>query len=238
MRRITFFGLCAVITLYSTGLIASWHSKQNKAPTVKILEPIDKSKHDLNTLIPYRIKVSDPEDGESEYDEIATNEIFLEVRYFTNAANLSNVTPKPDPKGLVAMKKSNCFTCHALHGKLIAPSFDEIYKRYSKSSSNIGLLAKHIREGSSGVWGTVSMPTHPEISDQEARVMVNWILENAKDASLNYYVGKEGSIKLNSPLNTGRIAAVMLSASYIDHGTKTDPQRNLNAKDVIVLYSK
>jgi cytochrome c len=236
MRDI-FLGLFVILALCSMRLITSIRLSQNNPPIVKILAPIDKGKYDLNTLLHYRIKVSDQEDGESDYDEIASNEVFLEVRYLSDPSKALKATlASPDPKGLATMKKSNCFTCHAMHNKLIAPSFNEITKHYAKTTANIELLSKRVREGSSGVWGITSMPTHSELTIQETRDAIIWILESAKDMNLNYYVGKEGNIKLQLPDDVGRSGVFILSATYSDHGAKNNPQQVLTSKDAIVLY--
>jgi cytochrome c len=211
--------------------------QENNPPVVKILDPINKSSYDLNAQVRYRVKVSDKEDGESEYDEIAANEVFLEVRYLLDVSKASMLS-KVDPKALEAMKKSNCFNCHAFNGKLIAPSFYEISKRYPQNASNIERLAKRVLEGSTGVWGSASMPTHPELSVQEARDIVSWILENAQNPNLNYYTGTEGSIKLKLPDGAVQKGAFMLSATYSDHGIKNNPKQSLTSKDVILLYVK
>jgi cytochrome c len=229
--------LFVVIAFCAVGSIDAIAQQENNPPVVKILDPINKSSYDLNAQVRYRIKVSDKEDGESEYDEIAANEVFLEVRYLPAASNASMLS-KVDPKGLEAMKKSNCFTCHAFNGKLIAPSFYEIGKRYPQNASNIERLAKRVLEGSTGVWGSASMPTHPELSAQEAHDIVSWILENAQNPNLNYYTGTEGSIKIKVPEGVGQKGAFILSATYSDHGTKNSVKQNLTSKDVILLYVK
>ena len=212
---------------------------ENHPPIVKILVPVNNSKHDLNNQIQYKLKVSDQEDGESEYDEIATNEVFLEVRYFPDPSNMDqSISSTADPNGLSSMKKSNCFNCHAFNGKLIAPSFYEISKRYPQNLSTIELLAKRIQEGSTGVWGGASMPTHTEISIQDARDIANWILENGQDPNLNYYAGIEGAIRLKAPEGTTQKGAFMLSATYSDHGTINNPKQYLSSKDRILVYIK
>ncbi len=229
----------SVFILCTSGPIKTFSPQENSPPIVKILDPLNKSKCDLNTQVYYRIKVSDLEDGESEYGEIAGNEVFLEVRYLPDASKVSRAAiPAADPKGLAIMKKSNCFNCHAFNGKLIAPSYYEITKRYSQTSYNTDLLAKRIREGSQGVWGTASMPTHGELTDQEAHEIVSWILENAEDPNLNYYTGPEGTFRTKARDGAGQSGVFILSATYSDHGAKNSPQQNLSSKDEIVLYVK
>ena len=234
-------GISIFIVLIGLGLITPAGvsaQAENNPPVVRILAPSDKSTHERNSQLRFQIKVSDPEDGESEYDEIATHEVFLEVRYLADVSKVSTYTHSPDPNGLQAMKKSNCFNCHAFNSKLIAPSLLDISKRYPENSVNTELLAKRIREGSVGVWGGAAMPTHAEISDQEARDIVTWIFKNAQDPDLNYYTGTEGSIRINAPGGTSQKRVVLLSASYSDHGSKNNPVLRMSSKDVILLYVK
>jgi cytochrome c len=236
MLKSIFLSLSIAIAL-CTSVYTKAFSQENKAPVVKILTPSANSHYDLNAQVHYHIKVSDPEDGESEYDEIAANEIFLEVKYVSDLKNASNLSTA-DAKGLSSMKKSNCFNCHAFNGKLIAPSFFEIATRYTPTSATIDLLSKRILEGSGGVWGTARMPTHEDLTAQEAQEIVRWILKNGTDSHLNYYTGVEGTIKIKSPDGVGQKGAFILSATYSDHGSKNNPKQYLSSKDVIVLYTK
>jgi cytochrome c len=228
MTRHLWVGLL-VITGLTTPCTKSF-SQANHSPLVKIVEPQNKSKYDINSQIQYRIKISDKEDGESEYGEIATNEVFLEVRYLPDPSQMPNPAP-PDPDGLAAMKKSNCFTCHAFNGKLIAPSFYEITKRYPPTDANKELLASRIKNGSGGVWGSASMPSHSEMTTQQVQEIANWILKNGTDANLNYFVGPEGTFKMKRPDKGEQKGAYTLSATYSDHG-------GLTSKDMIIIYMK
>jgi cytochrome c len=209
--------------------------QDNNPPIVRIMDPINKSRHEINSQIHYQIKVSDLEDGESEYDEIAANEVILEVKYVPDA--LKAPTDGIDVNGLSSIKQSNCFNCHAFNGKLIAPSFYEIAKRYPATPANIELLAKRIREGSGGVWGSASMPTHTELTSLEARYMADWILKNGTNPNLNFYPGTEGTLRLKAPEGNLK-GGFILRATYFDHGSKNNPQQKLSGADVIVLYTK
>jgi cytochrome c len=212
-------------------------SQDNSAPVVKITEPANKGKYSAGSQVSYQIKVSDKEDGESEYGEIATNEVFLEVKFVSDASKASTEIVA-DPVGLAAMKKSNCFSCHAFNGKLIAPSFHDIAKRYSVTAAPLDLLAKRVRDGSGGIWGTASMPSHTELTTQQTREIVDWILKNGKDENLNYYIGTEGSVRVKATEVGNQKGGVVFSATYSDHGSKSNAQQSLTSKDVIVLYLK
>ena len=74
-------------------------------------------------------------------------------------------------------QKSDCLACHKTNEKFVAPAFKAIADRYQNVSiSVIEKLSGKIQLGSSGTWGTVPMPAHPSISDEEARTLVKYIL--------------------------------------------------------------
>ncbi|WP_423149680.1 c-type cytochrome [Rubrolithibacter danxiaensis] len=215
-------------------------AQQNQAPVVKIVSPKNNSVFEWNAPVQYSIDVSDKEDGDSKYQEIAANEVFLKVKFVEEskiATELKNAV-KDDPPGFAAIKTSNCLNCHAFSSKLIGPSFYEISKRYRSDKATIDLLAKHIREGSTGVWGKTVMPTHPELSTEETQNMVQWILENAAESNVSYYSGTEGFFRLKLPVNSSQKGAFVLTASYLDHGLKDKPKLSLRGQDVLLIRGK
>ena len=213
--------------------------QQNNSPVVKIISPTDNSTIAPGRPLHYLITISDKEDGESKYDEINPKEVLLEVKYTGDASTQTGTlkTVEDDAPGLAAIRTSNCFNCHGIDSKVIGPTFTEINKKYKPTASNIALLSKRIREGSTGIWGKVPMPTHPEITNAQIQNMVKWIMQNATGKALNYYIGTEGSFNLKVPAEAGNNGAFILTASYTDHGTNNTGQR-LKGTDVIVVRIK
>lgn len=68
----------------------------------------------------------------------------------------------------------DCSGCHAVNEKMVGPSYQEIAGKYS--DKDIELLASKIIEGGSGVWGGVPMSAHPQVSKEDAKKMVEYIL--------------------------------------------------------------
>ena len=93
--------------------------------------------------------------------------------------SLLNKDAAKEDAGLAAIQSSNCFNCHNFNSKLAGPSFTEIGKKYTADAATIAQLQKHILEGSVGVWGKVSMPSHPELTKEQATAMVQWIQQSA-----------------------------------------------------------
>ncbi len=184
--------------LIIAALVSVFLFQANNPPSVKINAPVSGN---LNSTIRYTINVSDKEDGDTKYDEITPNEILLMVSSGEEAS-------KDDRMILHSMMATNCMNCHSFDSKLIGPSFSDISKRYA-STANVADIVKRVREGSKGIWGDIVMPTHPELTTEETEKMVKWILAFNSKKNVQYYLGKEGSIRLQK--------SIVLSASYLDH---------------------
>jgi len=102
----------------------------------------------------------------------------------TAAATTSSETPattdvseNPDyKKGLALIGKSDCLTCHKVSEKLIGPPYKEVASKYAGSDTAVTYLAGKIIKGGSGVWGTVPMTPHPQISQADAEQMAKYVL--------------------------------------------------------------
>ncbi len=213
----------------------------NHAPVVKITSPVNNSSFPWNSRIPYSIEVSDAEDGNSKYDEILPKQVFLEVRYLSDASKSNTILHQPmlpDPEGFAGIRSSNCVNCHAFKSKLIGPSFYQIAKLYQQTGDNVNLLTGRILNGTSGVWGNVKMPSHPELTKPEAEEMVNWILKNAGNPDVDYLTGTEGSFELSAPSGEKQNGVFILTASYLDHGAKDNPADKLKGQDVIMVRGR
>jgi cytochrome c len=215
--------------------------QENRPPVVKLLSPKNNSTFDFNTPINYAISVADKEDGDSKYDEINAKEVLLEVRYIKDKSKLTALLNKgiqPDLHGIAIMRTSNCFNCHNFNGKSIGPSFFEISKKYPFTKPNTDTLVKHIRQGSSGTWGKEKMPTHPELTDEEIKATVQWILKHAGDPGVNYYIGTTGSFRIEQPSSKSK-GDYLLTASYVDHGLKDAAgKQRLKGGDIVVIHSR
>lgn len=78
--------------------------------------------------------------------------------------------------GELLISKSDCFACHKIQDKLLGPSYKEIANKYAKNKTNIDYLVNKVKVGGSGVWGAVPMSPHPNLSDDDARDMILYIL--------------------------------------------------------------
>ena len=76
--------------------------------------------------------------------------------------------------GYQLIQGSDCLSCHRDNGALVGPSYADIKQKYTEK--DIDYLASKIIEGGSGVWGDIAMQPHPQITKEEAKQMVAYIL--------------------------------------------------------------
>ncbi len=92
------------------------------------------------------------------------------------------VKAEPDPAEVQQILTSNaCLACHAVDKKMVGPSYRDVADKYENEDNAAETLSKHIREGSSGIWGAVPMPPNAGISDDDLAKVVEWVLAGAPE---------------------------------------------------------
>ncbi len=202
---------------------------QDVAPQVKILMPKVGDSHTWGDQVRYKISVSDAKDGESQYGEIISRKCLLSIEYRPVAdGNTEDIAAmlevEPEPEGLSLITRSTCFGCHADKRRVAGPSFEEIAKRY-KSSPNLANLAAHIIGGSSGSWGDQLMPAHPDLMEEEAKEIAEYVLSQGADPHRWVLSGLEGAFRIIAKPENDVAGVYILTASYTSNagirGTET-----------------
>lgn len=73
-------------------------------------------------------------------------------------------------------QKSACMSCHQVDKKVVGPSFKDVAKKYKGDAKAEEHLVGVIKKGGKGVWGPVPMPPHPQVSDDNAKKLADWVL--------------------------------------------------------------
>ena len=90
------------------------------------------------------------------------------------AAGFAVTTPAMADLALATAK--NCMACHAVDKKLVGPAYKEIAAKYAGQKDSADKLVAKVMKGGSGVWGPVPMPANAQVSPDEAKKLVAWIL--------------------------------------------------------------
>jgi cytochrome c len=73
-------------------------------------------------------------------------------------------------------RKSGCAMCHAVDKKMVGPSYKDVAGKYKTQKNAESMLAGKIKNGSTGVWGSLPMPATTGLSDADAAALAKWIL--------------------------------------------------------------
>lgn len=90
-------------------------------------------------------------------------------------------TAEYDHRGWYWMEKSDCFTCHELDQNTVGPSLRAIAGRYKKQERGGLQLVNKVKYGGSGTWGNAMMTPHPDLTENEIRVMLDYIFSLEPD---------------------------------------------------------
>ncbi len=75
------------------------------------------------------------------------------------------------------LRKNGCFACHTVDKKLVGPALKDIAAKYKGTAGAVDMLAKKVRAGGSGTWGTVAMaPAPATVSDADLKASISYIL--------------------------------------------------------------
>jgi cytochrome c len=89
----------------------------------------------------------------------------------------SDITQNPDyKKGLILLSGQDCLTCHKIDETSTGPAYRDVAKRYTNDETTLTTLANKIIKGGSGNWGQVPMTAHPNLSEDDAKQIVKYIL--------------------------------------------------------------
>jgi cytochrome c len=89
-------------------------------------------------------------------------------------AALGAATPAMADMALATAK--NCMACHAVDKKLVGPSYKDVAAKYAGQKDAVDKLSAKVIKGGSGVWGPIPMPANAQVTPDEAKKLVAWIM--------------------------------------------------------------
>jgi len=105
------------------------------------------------------------------------------VKTETEAPAPATTTEEPAGETLPGEKLvavADCVGCHNKTQKVIGPAYVDIAAKYPSTPENIDKLADVVIKGSKGTWGEIPMTPHPNLSKDDAKLMVTWVLSLKK----------------------------------------------------------
>jgi cytochrome c len=62
----------------------------------------------------------------------------------------------------------------------VGPSISDIAKKYESQSGAVDKLMTKVKVGGAGVWGSIPMPAQAQLSDDDRKALVVWMLSGGK----------------------------------------------------------
>ena len=78
--------------------------------------------------------------------------------------------------GQALATKYACMACHQVDKKVVGPALKEVAAKYKGDKTAEAKMIKKVKEGGSGVWGTIPMPPNPQVPDADIKAIVQWVL--------------------------------------------------------------
>jgi len=200
----------------------------NEPPQVSIdLGAINKTFYFGDQELAYQVKVEDHEDGSTEDGSIRPEEVAITFDYLPAGFDPIEIASKQSSTESMAVlnigknliEASDCKSCHQYDKTSIGPSYETLANHYPKTSENIDMLAEKIINGGAGVWGEHAMSAHPQLSEANAKRMVDFILSLNEVKPTVTSLPLTGVVAPTIPEGDNGEGGYLLQASYTDKGS-------------------
>ena len=79
-------------------------------------------------------------------------------------------------------EKNGCMGCHLMNKKTVGPAIKQIAHKYARQKDAEVKLFEKVKNGGGGgyrhgVWGQVPMPPNPQVSDEDLKIIITWMLK-------------------------------------------------------------
>ncbi|SHG49415.1 cytochrome c [Chryseolinea serpens] len=182
----------------------------------------NKSFYFPGTPVKYTVSVSDKEDGSTTDGKIKPEDVTVTFDYLKGfdmtAIAQGHQMPTAELPGKVLIEKSDCKSCHIIDQKSAGPSYKMVAEKYKGDEKAVGLLAAKVIKGGAGVWGTTEMAAHPQVSVDDAKKMVEYVLSLSESKVVK-------KLPLSGSATPGKEedGAYILTATYFDKGADKVP---------------
>ncbi|MEP7347710.1 MAG: PQQ-dependent sugar dehydrogenase, partial [Gemmatimonadaceae bacterium] len=226
-------------------------SAGNERPKVSVdLLGSNRSFYFPGVPIRYAVRVSDREDGSLASGRIPAKRVRVTAEYVRDAppqllaAGHRAAESSPNAEGKALIEAGTCLSCHKIDRTSIGPAYTAVATRYRGDTSAAARLARKVRGGGTGVWGSVMMPPHPQLTESEAAQMVGYILSLAEKPNATPSLPTRGEYAPPDSAASSNSGAVVLRAAYTDRGANgllgamADTTVVLRASNVVVASSE
>lgn len=190
----------------------------NTPPEIQIFTNANRSFYWDNVVLDYQVNIKDLEDNS--FDEARVNITYGYIARGKDVAVVltqnANSTSLKYLKGQQLVANLDCRACHSLDKASVGPSYVAIAERYARKQEFVQTLSDKIIQGGGGVWGERAMIPHPNLSNDDAAEIVNYILSLADKTNIRRPLSD--AIELKEHIGKGNDGSYLLNVSYSDRG--------------------
>ncbi|HEY8833874.1 MAG TPA: ThuA domain-containing protein [Gemmatimonadaceae bacterium] len=185
----------------------------------------------------YAARVTDREDGSLRSGTIPARRVSVSAQYLKEGitSGASRPSDNAHATGRKLIEGSDCLSCHQLDRKSIGPAYVDVARKYHDDKTATARLVRKIREGGSGVWGSVTMPAHPALTDAQASAMLGYIMGLADAKASVSSLPDRGAYVPPAGSSDAPKGVVVLHAEYTDRGANGMPA--ITKEKTIALHS-
>jgi glucose/arabinose dehydrogenase/cytochrome c551/c552/type 1 glutamine amidotransferase len=169
--------------------------------------------------VKYKLSITDKEDGSTDKGGIDPAGVYVKVDYVSGMDKAQvqghqGVSTLAEGKNLVA--SLDCKTCHKESEKSIGPAYELVAAKYAKDPAAKSYLINKVIKGGGGVWGETAMSAHPDLKEEEAGKIADWILSLGKGKP-SPSLPASGTVTATAK-DAANNKTMVISASYTDKG--------------------
>ena len=205
----------------------------NEPPRVDVDVLSNRSFYFAGAPVRYATKVTDREDGSLASGRIPARRVLVTAEFVregtppsasdTGTAALSAGAAHQAGRRLI--ESGNCLSCHQIDKKSVGPAYTAVARKYHGDAGAFTHLVQKIRNGGSGVWGKVMMPSHPQLTETETAQIVTYILSLADEKKPVPSLAVRGEYVPGAETDSAAPGkgVIVLRAAYTDRGANGMP---------------
>jgi len=157
----------------------------NETPDVTVKIDGNQQFYFPGKAVKYSVDINDKEDGSLAAGQLDIANVFVKTDYMEGHDKAALPQGHQIISGAVAgksiMESLDCKTCHKVNETSIGPAFMLVANKYREQPNSSKYLVEKIIHGGGGVWGETAMSAHPDLSEGDAKQIVEYIFSLGED---------------------------------------------------------
>ncbi len=200
----------------------------NAPPTIEFDVAGNRSFYWDHRSFEYAVHVTDPETGRVDTTSADADAVYVAFDYVERGFDSDMLAEghrldgggRAFSPGRQLIDESDCKACHSTTARSIGPSYVDVALRYRDEPGAVGMLAAKIIRGGGGAWGEQAMAAHPQLNEEEASEMVEYILSLAKEGAERASMPLSGRFTTDEHVADSSKGTYVLRVRYTDSGAE------------------